>query len=276
VTSDVGTDRVRVDEYATAHPYPGELTCVEFTQHGPAGDAAEQSLRVFDCGERLQSRRPVGVRCLRVSSHILKVPADQPSEVGHFQRGGRHFNETPAVRALEVSMLPVIVLGGVLGADETFRSYAMEVADNPHRAGTLAGRYAHSGAGRRAIEAMLIEASNAPPQALTTRLMNMSRKRAVYVEQPLADTDPKNALQERSLTKLGLGAEVVARRGARRCLECGAYRVEGYCESHYPLEHGRQERDNDAARVILRAAAEEMGLPADGPKARRVRRRATS
>jgi hypothetical protein len=196
------------------------------------------------------------------------------SEVGHFERAGRHFDETPPVRALEVSMLPVIVLGAVLGGDETFRSYALEVADNPRRVAHLAGRYAHSGALRRAIAAMLIKASQAPPEALTTRLMNMSRKRAVFVEQPLEDTDPKNALQERYLLKLFRGARVVAHRGARRCLECGAYRVEGYCDSHYPLEHGQQARDNDAARVILRAVAEQIGIPSDGPQARRVRRRA--
>lgn len=171
-------------------------------------------------------------------------------------------------------MLPVIVLGGVLGADEAFRRYALEVADDPSRAYPLAGRYARAGAGRKAIVAMLTVASEAPPKALRTRLMNMSRKRAVYVEQPLEEADPKNALQERYLARLGRGAQVVARRGARRCLECGAFKVDGYCESHYPLEHGQQSRDNDSARVILRAVAAQMGFPTDGPEARRVRRAA--
>jgi hypothetical protein len=194
--------------------------------------------------------------------------------MGHFERGGRHYGGTPAERALEVSMLPVVVLGAELGVDETFRRYALDVAGDPPRADAIAVRYARSGVGRRAVATLLREATVAPPGLLTTRLMNMSTRRASFVDAPLAPGDPQNALQTRYLETLQRGALVVARRGARRCLACGAYRVIGYCDSH-DLEWGRAERDREAARVVLRAVAEELGLESPkAPKARReVRRR---
>lgn len=214
---------------------------------------------------------PVSVACW-VSMENTVAPRE-PSEVGLFEPGGRHYDGTPAQQALGVSMLPVVVLGGELGRDETFRRLALEVVGDGPRAYSLAARYARSGARRWAIAAMLIEASVAPPDALTTRLMNMSQRRAVFLNQALEDADPRNALQQRYIAKLFRGARIVARRGAHRCLECGAFRVSGYCDSHYPLEHGQHARDSDAARVILRAVAEQLGISSHGPQARRARRR---
>lgn len=178
------------------------------------------------------------------------------------------------LQALDLSVLPVEVLGGALGRDETFRRYALQVADDPARAALHARRYTRSETGRRVLAAMLLEASQAEPRLIETQLMNMGRQRGVWLEAPLEDRDPTHALQKRYLAKLLRGATVVVRRGAGCCLQCGAYKVAAtYCESHRPLEHGQAARDKDAARVILRAVAEQMGIPADGPEARRVRRR---
>jgi hypothetical protein len=172
-------------------------------------------------------------------------------------------------------MLPVVIVGGALGADETFRRYVREVAEKRSSAELLAGRYARSGAGRRVIAAMLTEASQASPEAATTRLMNMSRRRAVYVNAPPEAADPKNALQERYVEVLFRGAELLVWRGQGRCLRCGAELAEDnqglYCGAHdgRDLEKSREQA---AMTTTLRAVAEELGIASDRPRARRVRR----
>ena len=96
-------------------------------------------------------------------------------------------------------MLPVIVLGAVLGNDETFRRLAREVDGDDEQAHRLSARYVRSGAGRRAIAAMLLSASTAPPNALTTRLMNMSRRRAAFIDGPPDEGDARYALRGETL-----------------------------------------------------------------------------
>jgi len=121
---------------------------------------------------------------------------------------------------------------------------------------------------------MLVEASScATVGIMATRLMNMSRTRAVRSDAPLDARDPKYWTDTR-LAHYQRGAEILARRGAQRCLrpECGDPRVSGYCRRH-PATDTERTDDREALRATIRAVAEELGLSTDGPKARRVRRR---
>jgi hypothetical protein len=190
--------------------------------------------------------------------------------VGHFGA------PTPKVQALETSMSPIVIVGWRLAHDETFRRHAVEVAGAPDPAAcadSFAAGYVRAGPGRRAVELMLLEASRcATVQAMANRLMNMSRTRAVRSDAPLDETDPKYRSAP-ALAHYERGAEIVARRGARRCLraECGALKVTGYCSSH-PAKRFEMTDDQTAVRVTVRAVAEELGLSTDGPRVRRVRR----
>jgi hypothetical protein len=198
------------------------------------------------------------------------------AEVGHFEAGGRHFEGSPAGRATEAAMVPVIILGAALAADQTFQRYAAEVASNPDKAPRLAGRYCRAGAGRQVVEAMLREASRDRRPGSADRLMNLSSRRAWYEEAPLEPGDRRNALQERTLATFQHGAELLVRRGANRCLTCGRslahdHASRRYCASHQP-GWGEEEADQAALRATLRAAAESMGFASCGPRARRTRR----
>lgn len=201
--------------------------------------------------------------------------------MGHFESGGTHYDGPAAVRALEVDLLPVIAVAGVLGNDEHFRELAAEVAGDQEHAHEAALAYVRSGSGRRAIAAMLVRAGDAPPNVLRTRLMNMGR-RACFSEAPLVEGDARNRLRVGTVDRLVRGAELVARRGAGRCLACGcplrASREGGsrreYCYSH-EAETGHKQRaaaDKHEMRELLRAVAEHLGVDTDGPRARRARR----
>ncbi len=192
--------------------------------------------------------------------------------MGHFERGGKHYRGTDAQQALEREMLPLVVLGSILGPDETFREIAAGVLGDAERAHWEARAYARSGSQREAIAAMLLLASTAPPELITTRLMNMNPRSAVYVDSPREPTDSKNALRVGTLETLLRGARVVAARPRGVCVECerGSYRGV-HCAAHLWMEPG----DREAARVLLSAAAEQLGLQTrKGPKARRATRSA--
>ena len=241
-----------------------------------AGDA-KQAGELGDGQERLKCPSgPVSWSAVVLSQVTEIVPPGEPRELGHFEPGGGHYGGTLTARAVEVGMLPVIVLGAVLGNDETFRRLAREVDGDDEQAHRLSARYVRSGAGRRAIAAMLLSASTAPPNALTTRLMNMSRRRAAFIDGPPDEGDARYALRGETLGAFQRRSELIARRGARRCLHCGAERVRNtYCAAH-KLEHCQQARDRDAQRVVLRAVAESLGFETDGPTARRLRRSVNS
>jgi len=208
---------------------------------------------------------------LKMLRHDVSVREETPLQVGHFE------SPTPKVQALETSMSPVVIVGWKLAHDETFRRHASEVAGDPDpaaRADSLAAVYVRAGSGRQAVALMLAEASRcATVGIMATRLMNMSRTRAVRSEAPLDETDPKYQAAT-ALAHYRRGAEILARRGARCCLrsECGDPYVSGYCRRHPPQDFERTD-DQTAVKVTIRAVAEELGLSTDGPKARRVRRR---
>jgi len=199
-------------------------------------------------------------------------------EVGHFEQGGRHFDESPSMRALEAAMLPVVIVGCALGGDPTFGRYAAEVAENPSSAHGLAISYCKRGAGTRAVEAMLLEASRDPrPALMATRLMNMGARNAVFLEAPLEPGDRRNAIQARTIATFQRGAELLVRRGSGQCFTCGAILARDgtgdYCAAHagQPKWNGEEERDRHALRATLRALAEHLAIPASGPASRRRR-----
>ncbi len=193
-------------------------------------------------------------------------------EVGHFERGGAHYDSTVAEQALEREMLPLVVLTSILGPDDTFRQIAAGVAGSDERAHWEARVYARAGSQREAVAAMLLLASTTPPALITTRLMNMNPRRAVFVDGPREPTDSRNALRVGTLETLLRGARVVAARPRRMCVECGDDSYRGvHCVTHLWMEQA----DREAARVILSAAAEQLGFQArKGPKARRAIRSA--
>lgn len=199
-------------------------------------------------------------------------------EVGHFE-SGTHFEQPPAMRALEAAMLPVVVVGEALAADPTFRRCAAEVAESPHKAHDIAIGYCKRGAGKRAIEAMLLEASrDLRPAVMATRLMNMGTRRAVFIEALPEPGDRRNAVQSRTVATFKLGAELLVRRGSGRCFTCWAYLPRAdrgdYCEVHWPKWEGERGSDKNALRETLRAVAEHLAIPTDGPASRRRRRSA--
>jgi hypothetical protein len=209
-------------------------------------------------------------------THEDRVAAREPREAEHSRGEAEHFlrPRSSKEKAVEAAVAPVVILGDVLAHDETFRDHAREVARDTTQADVVAARYAHSGAGRRAIAVMLMEASRcctAPVGVIATRLMNMSRNNGVFVEAPRDATEATNALQKRARDQWIRGAELLVRRGARRCLNCGAHRVRGYCAAH-KLEYGEPERDEYAMRATLRAVAEQLAIASDGPQSRRARR----
>jgi len=124
---------------------------------------------------------------------------------------------------------------------------------------------------------MLRNAANRPTWTLTNALADTFGARGFFGDLPLAPGDPRYSLQRRTADTYQRGAQLVARRGAGRCLYCGAveapgrpFRTDGYCASH-TLEHRQQERDHDAIRTVLRGAAEALGIKAAGKRARRLR-----
>lgn len=183
---------------------------------------------------------------------------------------------TPKLQAVTTAMSPVVIVGWELAHDETFGRHAMEVADAADassQADSLAAGYVRAGSGRRAIALMLIEAPHcATVGIMATRLMNMSQARAVRTDAPLDVTDPQYWSATRR-DRYRRGAEILARRGAQRCLhpDCGEPAVSGYYCATHPTHYVEETDDRTAVRVTIRAVAEELGLRTDGPRARRMR-----
>jgi hypothetical protein len=206
--------------------------------------------------------------------HEPSIALNEPPEVGHFEPGGRHFEESKPLRAVEAAMLPVCLVAFELANDETFRRFAAEVAGDADKAYALAGRYCRTGGGREAVAAMLLEASrDQRPGFIATRLANLGKRRAAWLDAPLEPGDRRNALQERTAATYKLGALLLMRRGAGCCWACGALLASDqrgdYCSVHRPRWDAR---DKTALRDTLRAVAEHLGVATDGPASRRQRR----
>jgi hypothetical protein len=123
---------------------------------------------------------------------------------------------------------------------------------------------------------MLLTAAQIPREVrgrgprVETQLINLGY-RAAYVGSPLDRGDARYALQQLTLDRYSHGALLIARRGARRCLRCGAERARAsYCGSHR-VDAREIASDQDAVRVVLRDAAEALGIASSGKQARRIR-----
>lgn len=194
--------------------------------------------------------------------------------MGHFEVGGRHYGGTPAERASDIRFLPTEVVGWALGHDDVFMALAAESSGDPDRAYALAARYARRGAPREAAAAMLLEASptDSPVRPLN-RLRSMGRNRGCFVDAPLQNGDAVNALQQKRIEALHRGARFLVRRGRRECLECGARLASDNRRLHCSAHEAHHAGPNRAALIgTLRDVAEQIGIPADGSQARRVRR----
>jgi hypothetical protein len=194
---------------------------------------------------------------------------------------------SPKHRALQIALEPVAVLGYELGGCALFRRYVSEIAVRAELGGdpcvladAFACKYGNRGSAvHQVMAAMLIRAAKAPREphvAITHSLMNMGRVRGFYGDPALEPGDASNVMQTRCYRALVRGAEIVARRGARLCTNCGG-RLEthnrtGYCGAH-GRAFGERARDGEARRFLMRSVAEQLGLKADGAQARRARRR---
>ena len=206
------------------------------------------------------------------------VPQPKVQKPGHFDPGGSHYARSPKSQAVEVAGLPAHLLGTTLARCDTFLGYSVDVREGRHLASSLACRYTRSPAGKLVVERMLLTAAQIPPETpdrathVETTLIFLGY-RAAYVGSPLDPGDARYALQQVTLDRYWHGAQLVARRGAHRCLRCGATRARAsYCGSHRLDARGKAS-DQDAARVVLRDAAEALGIVSSGKQARRIRTR---
>lgn len=210
------------------------------------------------------------------SAHLPSVAPVETSSVGHFERGGRHFEGTRAQRAQDVWPLPTMIVGYEMANDSVFMRLADEAGGNLELARVLARVYVRRGPGLKAFAAMLVKASpiDDSPVRPVNRLMNMG-KRDRYVGSPPKDDDPTYAVQQRYIATLERGTRLLRLRGYRRCLECWAPLAADnrrlYCSAHEGSVWGG--RDRDAMTTTLRALAVQLGYDSDGPQRRRVKRR---
>jgi len=156
----------------------------------------------------------------------------------------------------------------VFARDEHFLACVEKTRENPEVADSLACRYVRYGLGRAAIARMLRTAADCEPRMVETVLANLGDM-TVWPDLPLEAGD---AERERERDRYRRGAELLANRGARRCLRCGAPNIRGYCDYR---EAPQSIRDSDTwtIKVTVGALAEAVGFEANaGPRARRTRR----
>jgi hypothetical protein len=156
----------------------------------------------------------------------------------------------------------------VFAHDDAFRSHVEAVRGDVASADKLASRYMRSGKGRAAIAKMLRKAASWEDRWIETKLANLDR-RAYWPEVNRERGDAQRA----RLDPVDRGIELLARRGAGRCLYCGnpMSNGSGYCRSHR-LKPEYRDADGESIKTTARALAEAMGYPTVGPRARRARR----
>lgn len=178
------------------------------------------------------------------------------------------------------------VLSHTLSYDETFSGYARELAnvapvyDRQRRAEDLAKRYVpYQGrnGGREAIVRLLLAAAEPPekwwsdaeriPAGVVRLLLDQKQARtlgmsAVWVDAPLEERDATR--RRNRVAVLEEGAQLVARRGARRCFECCAKLRNSkrrsrtdYCSLHDgpAVSAARRDSRENAIREALYAAS---------------------
>ncbi len=203
-------------------------------------------------------------------------------------------DESAKERAHDHDVFEASVLACALSHDETFRGYACELAvasadDRQRRAEDLAKRYVpYQGrnGGREAIFRLLLAAAEPPegwwsdaeriPPAVIRLLLDQEQARAlgmstVWVDAPLEERDA--ARRRNRVPVLEEGAQLVARRGARRCFECGAELRKSKRRSrtdYCALHDDGQEAVSEARRRSRENAIREALYAASGH--RRVRR----
>jgi hypothetical protein len=202
------------------------------------------------------------------------VAPRERASVGHFESGGRHYEGTPAEQASEVAALPTLIVGSELCHDDVFMGLAGEADGDPQLAYALAVRYARRGAPREAVAAMLVEASPTAdsPVRPINRLMNMGRNNGCFVDAPLQSGDAVNALQQARIATLHRGARFLVLRGRRECLQCEARLAADNRGLHCSAHRAHAGSDLATLTSMLRDVAEQIGIPADGSQARRIRR----
>ncbi len=194
-------------------------------------------------------------------------------------------DESAKERAHDHDAFEASVLARALSNDETFRGYARDLAvasadDRQRRAEALATRYVpYQGrnGGREAIVRLLLAAAEPPegwwsdaeriPAAVVRLLLDQEQVRAlgmaaVWADAPLEESDA--ARRRNRVPVLEEGAQLVARRGARRCFECCAkLRISkrrsrtDYCSLHdgQAVSEARRRSRENAIREALYAAS---------------------
>jgi hypothetical protein len=175
---------------------------------------------------------------------------------------------TEKERAAEIDSLILSVAAHTFSHDEGFLNAVAATRQDPDAAWRLAGRYVRSGPGREVIARMLRTAARCPERMIETELANLGSVRvAVWSEAPLEPGDPQ---RDKAADRNQRGIELLARRGARRCLQCGAPNVNGYC-SYTEAPASTRNSDRETLKNTVRALADAFHLATSGPKARRIR-----
>jgi len=198
-------------------------------------------------------------------------------EVGH------KLSPTRKERAAEIDSYVLSCVAHVLGRDEHFAACVAKTRDDPDAADELATRYVRAGPGRQAIARLLrVAAGREGRSLLTLALYTSEHTRPALIETALAnagsdstvwsDEPLEHSRRERDRARYERGATLLARRGAGRCMVCGALGVaSGYCASHQ-VHRWDRDRNRELVTATVRALAESLGFESDGPRARRARR----
>jgi len=176
---------------------------------------------------------------------------------------------TPKEHSAELNSRIVWTAAQVLSDDEDFLLAVAATRKDPGQAQRIAGRYVRSGPGRKAIELILREAAAGDDRTIETRLANLGHAAGtVWSDAP---PEPGDARRDRARQRRQRGIELLARRGAQRCLHCGEPGVIGYC-SFLEADWDTRTRDAETINTTVRALAESLGFTTYGPTRRRARR----
>lgn len=178
------------------------------------------------------------------------------------------------------------VLASVLGRDRVFVQTASTVSSETD-AFRAAGKYVTKGPGRRVIARLLLSAAGPEHDPdLVTELADLGDS-AFRTDGAVEAGDARRWLREEVRGKMRFGAELLARRGAGCCLECGTrlsvtrnrsthgWERRDYCDpcSEKGTTQLKMNIHTDAIREVLdRAAAAVLDEGLDRLAARRVRR----
>lgn len=163
-------------------------------------------------------------------------------------------------RGYAIDLVPFWVLAGRLAKYDEWWHHSRRVREDSSCAHRIAADYIWRGPhARRAIETLLHRAAAEDTPGMASYAVANTGTRAYWSDADLEPGDPVYNLSEGAKLTLTLGADIVARRGAKRCIECSAKlragRRRNYCQACGALAgraaEARERRNIEAVRSIL-------------------------